>query len=458
MNRADPPRTAHPQKSATENDRFETAPLVTLEDLRVHFRTTRGIVHAVDGVSMEIGDQETVGLVGETGSGKSVTARSLLRLIQQPPGIYAGGRALFRPKMTCRDCTGVGCERCGQTGRVGIPCPQCQGSGCSSCGETGRETIDLLKLSDRRMRRIRGNRIAMIFQDPGKSLNPGLSIRHQLAEVFAYHRAEELLRDAGLSQSSVGYMAPLLRRAARLHTTFWERRLLQVPPLRAHAGRLQATLSDRIATALADTRIPNPKNVMKCYPHELSGGMKQRVMIAQALSCDPDLLIADEPTTALDVTIQARILDLIADMQKRHHTAVLYVSHDLSLVRRISNRVAVLYGGRIAEVGPTEQIFAQPLHPYTRGLLAAVPTQSHRRGELSTIEGNVPEFIAPPPLCRFHTRCPHASQVCASLDPKLAIRRRPNHRAACFLYDDAEELGVGPSEMPTREPAIHGPP
>ncbi len=424
-------------------------PLVSLVDLRVHFSTTRGVVHAVDGVTLEIRDGETLGLVGETGSGKSVTARSLLRLVQRPPGIFAGGQALFRPKMTCPDCAGNGCLRCGDTGRTGVPCPKCRGAGCAPCGETGRETIDLLTIPERRLRQIRGNRIAMIFQDPGKALNPGMTIRQQLAEVFAYHRAEELLRDAGVGETSTAVGAPLLRRSAQMRAGFWERRLLELPPLRAHARRLQSTLSDRIATALADTRISNPRNVMGSYPHELSGGMKQRVMIAQALACDPDLLIADEPTTALDVTIQARILDLIAELQERHHTSVLYVSHDLSLVRRISHRVAVLYGGRIAEVGPAARIFADPLHPYTRGLLAAIPTRGHRRGQLTAIDGNVPEFIAPPPSCRFHTRCPRAGKTCTALEPTLELHRPPDHRVACFLYEGSDRLGVAPETMPT---------
>ncbi len=187
---------------------------------------------------------------------------------------------------------------------------------------------------------------------------------------------------------------------------------------------------------------------MASYPHELSGGMKQRVMIAQALACNPDLLIADEPTTALDVTIQARILELIRELQQRHHTSVLYISHDLSLVRRIADRVAVMYAGRIAEIGASDDVFRDPQHPYTRALLAAVPSIAHKRGELAAIEGTVPETIEPSPSCRFHTRCPHAVQLCREVEPPLRAHGDA-HPAACLAYESPVEWGVGPDDLPT---------
>ena len=208
-------------------------------------------------------------------------------------------------------------------------------------------------------------------------------------------------------------------------------------------------IDERIARALADTRIPNPRKVMHRYPHELSGGMKQRVMIAQALAANPELLIADEPTTALDVTIQARILDLLVELQERLHTAVLYISHDLSLVRRISDRVAVMYAGRLVEVGPADEVFDQPMHPYTRGLIGAVPSSTQRRGELVAIEGTVPELIDPTPACRFVGRCPHGARACEHLDPRLEVRG-VDRSVACFLYESSDELGVDASEMPRR--------
>jgi oligopeptide/dipeptide ABC transporter ATP-binding protein len=184
------------------------------------------------------------------------------------------------------------------------------------------------------------------------------------------------------------------------------------------------------------------------FPHELSAGMKQRVLIAQALACDPDLLIADEPTTALDVTVQARILELFAELLQRHDTSVLYISHDLALVREICDRVAVMYAGRIVEIGLTEEVFSDPLHPYTRGLMSAVPSAAHRRGELAAIEGSVPELIEPTPSCRFNTRCRYAADVCRRLDPRF-LRHTYEHGVACHAHDDAFALGVRPDEMPS---------
>jgi oligopeptide/dipeptide ABC transporter ATP-binding protein len=189
--------------------------------------------------------------------------------------------------------------------------------------------------------------------------------------------------------------------------------------------------------ALSETQIANPRKIMESYPHELSGGMKQRVLIAQALACNPDLLIADEPTTALDVTIQARILELLAELQQRLETSVLYISHDLSLVKEICDRVAVMYAGRIVETGTTEEVFRNPLHPYTRGLMAAVPSATHKRGELAAIHGNVPELVEPPPSCRFNTRCPYAVEICRTTDPSL-VTVEGEHSVLCFGYEAPE--------------------
>jgi oligopeptide/dipeptide ABC transporter ATP-binding protein len=431
--------SAREEAAATD----EPPPLLSVRDLQIRFDTKRGQVSAVDGVSFDIAQGETLGLVGETGSGKSVTARSLLRLVPQPPGVFAGGEALFRPKNLCKSCGGVGCDTCGGVGRVGARCHACAGAGCPVCAGTGHETVDLLKTSERRMRGIRGNHIAMIFQDPGKALNPGLPIRQQVAEVFAEHRSDEILREAGIDPEHANV---LLRRDARRRTRAPERLLLGLPPFHRTHRRLEAVLDERIARALADTRIPNPRKVMARYPHELSGGMKQRVMIAQALAANPELLIADEPTTALDVTIQARIIDLLSELQERFHMAVLYISHDLSLVRRISARIAVMYAGRLAETGPADRVFEAPLHPYTRGLIGAIPSPAHRRGALVAIEGSVPELIEPEPRCRFAGRCAHTAPVCERLDPRLEAHA--GSRVACFGYSTAEDLGVDPADMP----------
>jgi oligopeptide/dipeptide ABC transporter ATP-binding protein len=407
-------------------------------DLRIHFDSKAGRVHAVDGVSFDIRDGETLGLVGETGCGKSVTARSFLRLVPMPPGIHAGGKMLFRPHEPCGACAGAGCVTCGQTGRVASTCPSCEGRGCDSCGATGHETIDLTTLSDNRLRHIRGNRIAMIFQDPAKALNPALTVRDQIGEVFRHHRAVDILERAGLTTDV------LLRRYLTQRSRPLERVLLAFPPLRGRRARLDAALDSMIARALAETQIPNPTKVMERYPHELSGGMRQRVMIAQALACNPDLLIADEPTTALDVTVQARIIELIKELQDRRKTAVLYISHDLSLVRRICDRVAVMYAGRVVEVGPTDQIFENPLHPYTRGLLAAIPSRNQARGQLVAIEGTVPELIDPPPSCRFVGRCTYATDLCATTDPTLTPAEAM-HEVACFIHHPP----AGATNVPT---------
>jgi oligopeptide/dipeptide ABC transporter ATP-binding protein len=380
----------------------------------VHFQTKAGMVHAVDGVSFEIQDGETLGLVGETGCGKSVTARSFNRLVPTPPGIYAGGQVLFWYSTTS------------------------EGGGDSI--EYLEQPIDLLTISDEEMLQIRGDRIAMIFQDPGKALNPALSIRSQIAEVFYQHRSEEILR-------SLGPRVPrIIRRAARQESNSFERLLLNLPPFRSHAEKLKLKIDELVANALSEVQIPNPRKIMESYPHELSGGMKQRVLIAQALACNPDLLIADEPTTALDVTIQARILELIAELQERLQTSVLYISHDLSLVKEICDRVAVMYAGRIVETGTTEEIFRNPQHPYTRGLMAAVPSAAHRRGELASIVGNVPELVDPSPSCRFNTRCPFAVEICRTTDPRtIAIGN--THSVACFAYESGDS-GV---ELPRLE-------
>ncbi len=414
--------------------------IAAVDGLKVHFRTRRGVVHAVDGVSFDVRDGETLGLVGETGCGKSVTARSFLRLVPTPPGILAGGSIMFHPRRVCEACDGAGCAGCERTGRVPAACPACGGKGCKACAGSGAETVDLLRVSDARMRAIRGDRIAMIFQDPGKALNPVLTIGDQIAEVFLQHRSQEILDAAGVNASGADPRAVLLQRHAAQRSRAPERALLALPPFRGGRNRIRAAVEALVADALAETQIPNPRKIMRRYPHELSGGMRQRVMIAQALACHPDLLIADEPTTALDVTVQARILELIRDLQQRRKTAVLYISHDLSLVRRVCDRVAVMYAGRIVETGSADDIFRDPSHPYTRGLLAALPSAARPRGQLMAIEGTVPELVAPPPSCRFFGRCPNQVPVCGRFDPPLGAVGN-GHAAACFIHhappDDA---------------------
>ena len=382
-----------------------------VEDLKVHFNSKRGIVHAVDGVSFEIYKGETLGLVGETGCGKSVTGRSFLQLLPIPPGMLAGGRISFNQKGNCLTCEGVGCDECNSEGLAGVS-----------------RQVDLLALSNEEIRKIRGDRIAMIFQDPGKSLNPTLTIGVQLAEVFLQHRTDEILEMAGLGENTPS----VIKRFASQNNRSFDGFLTTLSGNRSNKRKLDKAVSNLVAKALADTQVPNPVKLMERYPHELSGGMKQRVMIAQALACNPDILIADEPTTALDVTVEARILDLIQDLQKRRLTSVLYISHDLSLVRRICDRVAVMYAGRIVELGSTGEIFTNPRHPYTRGLMKALPSAEAARGKLLAIPGTVPELINPPNVCRFASRCSYAAEACGLNDPKLE-NVSGSHAVACFI-------------------------
>lgn len=397
-------------------------PLVAqVRDLKVHFQSKRGIVHAVDGVSFDIRKGETLGIVGETGSGKSVTGRSFLKLLPIPPAILAGGDVTFYPQNGCTSCLGAGCASCASMPSAGA----------------GQNGVDVLNMDAVQLRKLRGDRVAMIFQDPGKALNPTLTIGVQLSEVFAQHRSAEILALAGLPENQTG----LMRRFAQQNTGFWGNLVLSLPGNSRKKARILAATSAMVERALADTQVPNPAKLMDRYPHELSGGMRQRVMIAQALACSPDLLIADEPTTALDVTVEARILELIRQMQVEKHTSVLYISHDLSLVRQICDRVAVMYAGRVVEMGTTDEIFANPSHPYTQGLMKAVPNAQSPRGALSAISGTVPELVNPPKACRFAGRCAKAFGTCQSDDPVLE-NITDTHQVACFLHKSANEGNV----------------
>jgi len=303
-------------------------PLLEVRDLRVSFFTPRGEVRAVDGVSFTIDEGETFGLVGESGCGKSVTALSLLRLLDGN-GRIVGGDIVF----------------------------------------AGRR---LLALSEEEMRSLRGDQIAMVFQEPMTSLNPVFTVGYQIGEVLEVHR--------GMSRKQA----------------------------RAEAIEL-----------LRLVEIPEPERRVDAYPHQLSGGMRQRVMIAMALACRPRLLIADEPTTALDVTIQAQILDLLAHLQEQFGMAVLFVTHDLGIVAERARRVAVMYAGRIVEEAETATLFRNPLHPYTRGLLRSIPRLGMRVRRLAAIPGSVPDPLALPSGCRFRDRCTYAVARCGEIDPQL---------------------------------------
>ncbi len=305
--------------------------LLQVEELSVRFRAEAGMLTAVDRLSFELRRGETLAIVGESGSGKSVTSLALMRLLPPPPGCEVSGRVLLRP---------------------------------SNSHDGGGGGVDLLGLAPEQMRQVRGNRIAMVFQEPMTSLNPVHPIGAQIAEALVYHRR--------------------ISRAVALEAA--------------------VDLLERVG-------IPEPRRRLASYPHQLSGGMRQRVMIAIALSCDPDVLIADEPTTALDVTIQAQILELLADLQRQSGMAVIFITHNLGVVAEIADRVLVLYAGRVMEQASVLQLFDYPLNPYTTGLLASVPvldpTAPTRQG-LHAIPGNVPDPQRLPAGCAFHPRCAHA--------------------------------------------------
>ena len=322
--------------------------LLEVENLQTHFATPDGVVRAVEGLSFHVEAGETLGIVGESGCGKSVTAMSILRLIQEPPGRIAG-----------------------------------------AIRSQGR---DLLELSEPEMRAIRGNDISMIFQEPMTSLNPVLTVGKQIGETLRLHQ--------GLS---------------------------------AHDAEQKAI------DMLVLVGIPAPLRRVREYPHQLSGGMRQRVMIAMALACNPKLLIADEPTTALDVTIQAQILDLMRDLKNRLGSAIMLITHDLGVVAEMCERVVVMYAGRKVEEAPVAEIFARPLHPYTRGLLGSVPKLGSSlsdggRGKLAEIAGLVPSLRQRIVGCAFAGRCPMATDLCSRVAPALETKA-PDHLVACHYAE-----------------------
>jgi len=320
--------------------------LLNVENLRTWFHTRSGVVRAVDGVSFHIEKGETVGLVGESGCGKSVTCYSLLGLVPQPPGRIESGRVLF-------------------------------------------EGIDLLQCPAATLRGVRGRRIAMIFQDPMTSLNPYHRILDQIIEPLLIHK---------------------------------------------QASRAQA-VETAIAT-LKEVGIQDADQRIKSYPHEFSGGMRQRVMIAMSLITRPELLIADEPTTALDVTVQAQILELVKQMQQERGMAVIWISHDLGVIAGFCQRVLVMYAGRIVESAPTGRLYAQPLHPYTRALQKSIPALQSKGAELCTIPGMPPDLSKPIPGCPFAPRCEFARDICGQ--PVVLKETSPGHATACVRVQKGE--------------------
>jgi peptide/nickel transport system ATP-binding protein len=321
-------------------------PLLAIEGLKTHFATDDGMIHAVDGVDLFVDRGETLGVVGESGCGKTVTALTVMKLVQMPPGRIVAGRILWQ----------------------------------------GR---DLVPLDADQMRSIRAREIAIIFQEPMTSLNPVYTVGEQIAEVIRLHEG-------------------LGRRAAL----------------------------EKTAEMLKLVHIPHAERRVHDYPHQFSGGMRQRVMIAMALSCHPKLLIADEPTTALDVTIQAQILDLLGELKQKFGMAVMLITHAMGVVAETAQRVVVMYAGKVVEEARVADLFASPLHPYTQGLIRSIPrvdTAATQKKRLEQISGVVPSLLDPPPGCRFAPRCRYARAICTAETPPLR-EVRPGHKVACVLY------------------------
>jgi oligopeptide/dipeptide ABC transporter ATP-binding protein len=318
------------------------APLLSVEHLRTRFYTARGVVKAVDDVSFTVREGETLGLLGESGSGKSMTALSLLRLVPQPAGRIVGGRVIFRG-------------------------------------------TDLLRLPESEMRRVRGRQISMILQDPLTSLNPVFTVGDQVAEPLRIHQLA--------------------------------------------AGRIR----ERVLELLEQVRIPDARSRVGAYPHQFSGGMRQRVVGAIAMASEPGLLIADEPTTSLDVTIQAQYLRLLKDMQRRSNLAIIFITHDLGVAARVCDRVAVMYCGRIVEEAEVRALFEAPAHPYTQGLIRSLPTLDRRADRLSSIPGQPPLLHDLPPGCPFAPRCAEATDLCRREAPP-EVRLSPSRRVSCWLH------------------------
>ncbi len=375
--------------------------LIEVKNLKTYFFTEEGVVKAVDGVSFDIFENEILGLVGETGCGKSVTALSILGLVRAPGRIMDGSITL--------------------------------------------KGLDLVSLSNKEMRSYRGKDITMIFQDPLNSLNPVITVGKQVGEVFLLHqkdRIKQILSDRRFERKEKikeknELKNKLKDEAERLTTEEVNEINERIEEL---LTKIKVTLSiggvvkEEAEKIIAEVGIADAKGILKRYPHELSGGMRQRVMISMALSCNPVLLIADEPTTALDVTIQAQILDLMKDLKKKFKTSILMITHDLGIIADLCDRVAVMYSGNIVEYATAIDLFKNPKHPYTQGLIGAIPSVEKRDQKLKTIRGMVPNLIYPPSGCRFHPRCDFRLEVCDKVKPRF-LEISDKYFIACHLHD-----------------------
>jgi oligopeptide/dipeptide ABC transporter ATP-binding protein len=374
--------------------------LLEVKDLTTYFYTEEGTVKAVDGVSFSIGRDEIMGLVGETGCGKSVTALSILKLIRYPGKIVKGSITF--------------------------------------------EGVDLAELTKDEIRYYRGNEITMIFQDPTNSLNPVFTAGYQIEEVYMLHQKEDILQEIEERNKEILERKIRIKEIKTELKTATEEQKIELTQEfehlksnRLHKFKPSDIAEERATEILKLAGIADSKAILKRYPHELSGGMKQRVMIAMGLACNSKLLICDEPTTALDVTIQAQILELIRDLKRKLHNSILFITHDLGVIYELCDKVAVMYAGKIAEYGSVDDIFNNPQHPYSVGLLHAIPRVNldAREQRLAVIPGMVPNLIFDLPGCRFHPRCAHAMKICQIQRPEL-IEGQNGVKVACFLYDE----------------------
>jgi len=517
---AEPPATPEEETSLTPEGGAKGDLVLDVHDLKTYFFTYDGVVKALDGVTFKIRRGETLGLVGETGCGKSVTAFSVTRLVSDPPGRVISGHVKFKDANLL-----YGLE---------------QEAKYSPVPKTNRVKVKRafrrIRSNMQRMSAVRGRAISMIFQEPTQAMNPVFSISNQLGEVLLLHRGTEIVDgllkatpdspdlpaavealvaagrddDRTLMRSAANHLGEVvgvrsfgaqafyivraagpaaddagkdvMRALKRLKLSSSQRAWLQsqrrlmayqtamnevyleemrkeainyparirlrgqmgrerlsrfyyrLPGIKTRVGHpLKDELFWRTVRLLEGVSIANPVQVARGFPHELSGGMLQRVMIAEALSSEPDILIADEPTTALDVTIQAQILELMRDLKTRVGTAILLITHDLAVIAEVADRVCVMYAGVIVEQGPVHDVFRRPLHPYAQGLLASIPRLDQPDKELSSIPGSVPDLIRPPEGCRFHPRCPYAMPVCKEARPPMT-QEGPAHTVACYLY------------------------
>ena len=425
--------------------------ILSIRNLKTHFFTYDGVVQALDGINLDMYKGETLGIVGETGCGKSVMANSIMRLIPDPPGRIVEGEIIFKGVNLLEDIE--------KEAKIKV----------LKHGAKINRNKKLIAKREAFMRTIRGKEIAMIFQEPMSALNPVYTAGQQISESIILHQKSELCDTILSNGRCKSWQIPWIRRikeSDELNRKILEKELrpessdeeeleklrkmerrvslplrmmLRIPILNKMLMKpIEEEAMKRAQQMLNLVNIPDPAKVIKQYPHELSGGMQQRVMIAMALSCNPSLLIADEPTTALDVTIQAQILELMKELKRKVGASIMLITHDLGVVAETCSRVAVMYAGNIVECAEIKEIFSKPMHPYTKGLLSSIPKGGKKKEELVIIKGSVPNLITPPSGCRFHPRCNYATERCAKEKPKLR-KVSEGHEVACFLYEEAKE-------------------